>query len=69
MDIFSYIFSLNFPLQTTQINIRMESYYVTTSIDIPETGRQNEILAIRAHLEIIESVPLGSPPYSDEESD
>ena len=47
----------------------MESYYVTTSIDIPETGRQNEILAIRAHLEIIESVPLGSPPYSDEESD
>ena len=48
----------------------MESYYIPTSIDIiSETGRQNSILAIRAHLEIIESVPLGSPQYSDEESD
>jgi hypothetical protein len=40
----------------------MESYFVPTSIDISETGRQNSILAIRAHLEIIESVPLWVAP-------
>jgi hypothetical protein len=50
-------------------NIPMESDSIPMSHGLSKIDRENSILAIQTHQEILESVPLGSPQYSDEESD